>query len=232
MFTRTLLRSAIVLGVVSVGVPALGTLTATPAAAFCLRCGGFGFHVGPASSMLVRPGAVIHPTLPSAPLVTRLHTVPHISPAPDFRPRTSSAKVSSSGTKHGCANCRMYIPKQNADINPGGPSTLGSAWSGGSGQGAPSGGGNLSSGLAPASPASSGGGSGQFTSASVPAGGPSAGGPSTAGAATTPNAASTSTLTAVTVCMTPAGACPMERDVGTECQCRDAQGNVYDGIVK
>jgi hypothetical protein len=32
--------------------------------------------------------------------------------------------------------------------------------------------------------------------------------------------------------MTPAGSCPLERDVGTACQCKDMQGNVYDGIVK
>jgi hypothetical protein len=32
--------------------------------------------------------------------------------------------------------------------------------------------------------------------------------------------------------MTSAGSCAMERDVGTPCQCKDMQGNVYDGIVK
>jgi hypothetical protein len=32
--------------------------------------------------------------------------------------------------------------------------------------------------------------------------------------------------------MTRAGSCPMERDIGTACQCKDPRGNLYDGIVK
>jgi hypothetical protein len=57
---------------------------------------------------------------------------------------------------------------------------------------------------------------------------------------TSPNAANSNSaspnqnpeLTAVTVCMTQKGSCPMQRDVGTPCQCKDAQGHVYDGVVR
>jgi hypothetical protein len=107
----------------------------------------------------------------------------------------------------------------------------------------------------------SGGGPGQFTTANGPAntpgGGsrslndpasnrPSSGGSGATNGQATSNATTqsankantsasntrTTTLKAVTVCMTSAGSCPMERDVGSACQCKDTQGNVYDGIVK
>ena len=122
------------------------------------------------------------------------------------------------------------------------------------------GGGNGPSGLAATPPSSSGGGPGQFTTAGAPANdpagtrslnGPGSNRPSSGGASATktetaPNtttqnttkgnmaapSTTTTTLTAVTVCMTRAGSCPMERDIGTACQCKDARGNVYDGNVK
>ena len=249
MCTRLVLRSVIVLGVATAGIPTLGTLLATPAAAFCLgfRCGGFGgfgFHAGP--SMLARP---MSPSLAvPANQAARLH-VPHsISSTAALRTKTASPNAGSSGTSHhSCPTCRrLTIPKQNNDINPGGPATFVSASPGGSGQGA-AGGGNFTSGLASGS-GGGGGGTGQFSSASAPGNGQSTTSralndpaatsrSSTGGSALTrsqsaPSTTSTATLSAVTVCMTRAGSCPMERDIGSACQCKDTQGNIYDGVVK
>ena len=121
--------------------------------------------------------------------------------------------------------------------------------------------GNGPSGLAAVPPSSSGAGPGQFTTSGGPVNDspgarrsldPGSNRPSTGGASatkqteTTQNTTTqnttkanttapdtkTTALTAVTVCMTRAGSCPMERDIGTACQCKDAQGNRYDGIVK
>jgi len=248
---HAVVRSAAVLGVVAVGAPMIGPLSATPAAAFCfLRCGGFGFHGG-ASALLAHPGTLVHPgaitrpALASAPSMPRLSKLSHTSSTPDFRPKVHPPKTATQP--------RMYIPKHNNDITPGGPSTFGSASPGG-GQ---SGGGNGSVGSSGPAPSGDnfspglGGGSGQFSAANAPAGnsfsGPSrslnptdagnrrpSGGPSTTGAATSngTNARSLPPLTAVTVCMTRAGSCPMDRETGTACQCKDAQGNVYDGVVQ
>lgn len=257
MSTLSLRRSVIVLGVATLAVPAFGTLLATPAAAFCLlRCGGFGFHLGPSPMLLRRP---IAPSvaLPATSGMARPHIAHHIASVPDFHPKnaspkssspsTSSPKTSSSG---GTQLRHMLFPKQTTDVSPGGPSSVGSA--GGANFGGFSGlnqsGGNVTSGLAPNPPASSGSGSGEYSAASVPANASS--GPirslndpaatnrsSARGSAVTrslpaANAAPTATLTAVTVCMTRAGSCPMDREVGTACQCKDTQGNVYDGVVK
>jgi hypothetical protein len=151
-------------------------------------------------------------------------------------------------------------PAPGANTLPGGGAPGGgSASAGMSGPGTSRG--NTTSGLAPMPSPSSGGGPGQFTTAGGSANdspgtrslnGPASNRPSTGGAGatrteTTPNATTqgtvkgnttapntqpTATLTAVTVCMTRAGSCPMERDAGTACQCKDGQGNVYDGIIK
>jgi hypothetical protein len=246
----TVVRSAVVLGVVAVGAPVIGALSATPAAAFCfLRCGGFSFHSGASALLahprtLVHPGAITRPALASAPSMPHLSKLPHTSSTSNFRPKVHPPQTATQP--------RMYIPKHNNDITPGGPSTFGSAPSGGGQSG---GGGSVgSSGSAPSGDNFSpglGGGSGQFTAANAPASnsfsGPSrslnptdtgirrqSGGSSTTGAATSngANARSLPPLTAVTVCMTRAGSCPMDREIGTACQCKDVQGNVYDGVVQ
>jgi hypothetical protein len=34
------------------------------------------------------------------------------------------------------------------------------------------------------------------------------------------------------ICATRSGSCPMQRQVGTPCQCKDTQGHVFDGIAR
>jgi hypothetical protein len=54
--------------------------------------------------------------------------------------------------------------------------------------------------------------------------------PGTASAAAGPALASVSGLS--NICATRSGSCPMRRQVGTPCQCKDTQGRVFDGIAR
>src|SRR5579871_274312 len=126
MCTRLVLRSVIALGIATAGIPTLGTLLATPAAAFCLfRCGGFGglggfrLHAGP-SPLLARPMAP-SVAVPASQMV-RLHAPHTISPTAALHTKSTSSNAGSSGSSQHPR--RLAIPKQNTDVNPGGPSTF------------------------------------------------------------------------------------------------------------
>jgi hypothetical protein len=266
-------RSAAALGVVAVGIPALGTLLATPADAF----GFHFFHLGPTMPAAVRPPAMHSFAAPANQSIVS-HVRPHIASTPSTGIAVSrsapsrSLTVKSSPVKilrtqlpvvknTGSTNKKpeeLRIPAP-IQVNAGGPSAPGvgsmapinvPGGSGGSGQGGGnatfpdlsglgSAGDNGSSGQA--SP-SAGGGSGQYTTASVPPnrstrartsdGATATRRPPVGGSATTPTTTGAMTLTAVTACVTPVGACAIERDVGTACQCKDTLGRVYDGIVR
>jgi len=250
---RTASRSAVVLCAVAVGTPAVATLLATPAAALCFGCGGH-FHTGLASSMFVRRQAPSSFAVPANQQVTRLRSTQPLSPVTASRSVPSSPRLSkishpklpSSSDRKGSVLRSTRRPPSNSEFDPGGTSMNRFGSPGGLGQGVPGGDNSFSGGLDAVTPTSSGGRSGQLTSANR-TGGNAAGTTrslngagasnrsSTSGSGATNNATTSNTtadLTAVTVCMTRAGSCPMERDVGTACQCKDGQGNVYDGIVK
>ncbi len=81
-----------------------------------------------------------------------------------------------------------------------------------------------------------GGGSGQYTTTGFPGSSEQLSGPgsprSVPGGSAPAKPTSGPVLTAVAACVTPKGSCPMQRDLGTACQCKDQQGNLYDGIMK
>jgi hypothetical protein len=267
---RLLTRPVALLGVLAAGVPVLGALLATPAAAF-----GFGFHGVAASPMFARRQTTPSPMMPANRGAVRFHQqhVPSTatvstttaavramrakSPASALAETRSGASktthISGSTCKKGSCLRSRITRIATGDAQPGGPSTAATQTSS-FGQGGAAGGLRME--------APGGSGPGQLTAAGTPAntsvGGvrslndpgsnrSSTGGTSATRTETTPNATTqgsvkgnttapntkpTTTLTAVTVCMTPAGSCPMERDVGTPCQCKDVQGNIYDGIIK
>jgi hypothetical protein len=215
---RTVLRSAIVLGVVAAGVSALDLVLATPAAARCFGHGcAYRYHARPAYPAYVRRAAM-----------------PRWSMAPGQRRHGAPVQrnpTAASFSPHGCKHCYQRNPNA-ATVSPHGPAGIsnpsgasfsphGSGGGGGSGQ-------YTTTGL----PGSSNGQlSGPGSSRSAPAGtGASAQGVPGGAAPTKP--ASNPTLTAVAACVTPKGSCPMQRDLGTACQCKDQQGNFYDGIMK
>jgi uncharacterized membrane protein YgcG len=220
---RTVLRSAIVLGVVAAGVSALDLLLATPAAAWCFGYGcGYRYHARPAYPAYFRRAAM-----------------PHWSMAPWQRPHGASVQTNptaSTSSSHGCKQCRQRNPNA-ATVSPHGPAG-GANPSGASFSPYGSGGGGGGYG------AGGGGGSGQYTTSGYPGSSsgnrPSQTAPTGTGASTTgapggsaaTKPASNPVLTAVAACVTPKGSCPMQRDLGTACQCKDQQGNLYDGIMK
>jgi hypothetical protein len=228
---RTLLRSAIVLGVVATGVSALDLLLATPAAAWCYGFGCYRYHARPAYPAYYRRAAM-----------------PRWSMAPWRRHGASVQRnpTASTSSQHGCKHCYQRNPNAAA-VSPHGPAggagPTGASFSpygsGGGGGGYGSGGGGRygsdggggGSGQYTTSGSSSGQSGGNRSSQSGPAGtGASATGVPGGSAATKPT--SGSVLTAVAACVTPKGSCPMQRDLGTACQCKDQQGNLYDGIMK
>jgi hypothetical protein len=225
---RTVLRSAIVLGVVAAGVSALDLLLAPPAAAWCYGYGCYRYHARPAYPAYFRRAAM--PRWSMAPWQRR-----HVAPV-------QSNSTASTSSSHGCKQCRQRNPNA-ATVSPHGPS--GGATSSGAGfspYGSGSGGGGYGSGDG------GGGGSGQYTTSGYP--GSSNGqvsGPGSPRSASTGTGASATgvpggsapakptsgpVLTAVAACVTQKGSCPMQRDLGTACQCKDQQGNLYDGIMK
>jgi hypothetical protein len=249
---RMLSRPIALLGLLAAGVPVLGALLATPAAAFCLGGCGFRFNGGASSPMFAR-----RPMMPSAALsanrsVVRLHEPRRVPSTATVSTTTAAARVmrarslasASAGTTTGASkrphtgasHLHSRVTKvATGDAQPGGPSIAATQTSSFS-QGGAAGGFHVGT------PGGSGP-SGPGALADTSAGGvkslnglgsnrASSGGPGAASSQTTPNTRTTTILKAVTVCMTPAGSCPMERDVGTACQCQDMQGNVYDGIVK
>jgi hypothetical protein len=211
---RTVLRSAIVLGVVAAGVSALDLVLATPAAARCFGYGcGYRHYARPAYPAYVRRAAM--PRWSIAPWQRR-----HAAPVQ----RNPTAASSSS---HGCKQCRYQRNPNAATVSPHGPAGISN----------PSG--------ASFSPyGSGGGGSGQYTTTGFPGSsngqlsGPGSprSAPAGTGASATGvpggSAATNPVLTAVAACVTPRGSCAMQRDLGTACQCKDQQGNSYDGIMK
>ena len=203
---RTVLRSAIVLGAVVAGVSALDLVLATPAAARCFGYGcGYRYHARPAYPAHVRRGAM--PRWSMAP-GQRRHGVP-------VQRNPASASVS----PHGCTQCRQRTPN-SAAVSPHGPAGITN----------PSG-----ASFSPYGPGG-GGGSGQFTTTGLPGSSEQLSGPgslrSAPGGSAPAKPTSSPVLTAVAACVTPKGSCPMQRDLGTACQCKDQQGNLYDGIMK
>jgi hypothetical protein len=270
---RMLARPVAVLAILAASVPAIGTLFATPAAAFGFRLQGGG-GAPMFARRLMAPSAALSANRSTVPL-NQSHRVPSTaqvstttaavravranalaSALADTKSGASrTTPVRGSACKRGCL--RSHVTRiATGDAQPGGSAlpggngVAGGVRMGTTGGGGPSGGGPV------ASP-SLGSGPGQFTTADTPAstsgGGTRSlnylgsnrapgGGVGTTSGQATPNATSkggtavpntrTTTLRAVTECMTSAGSCPMERDVGTACQCKDMQGHVYDGIVK
>jgi hypothetical protein len=230
---RTVLRSAIVLGVVAAGVSALDLLLATPAAARCFGYGcGYRYHARPAYPAYFRRAAM--PRWSMAPWQRR-----HGNP------------MASTSSSHGCKHCYQRNPNA-ATVSPHGPgggagptgASFSPYGSGGGGGGYGSGGGGRygsDGGGGGYASGGGGGGSGQYTTSGSSGGNrPSQSGPAGTGASTTgvPGGSaatkhgSNPVLTAVAACVTPKGSCPMQRDLGTACQCKDPQGNFYDGIMK
>jgi hypothetical protein len=211
---RTILRSAIVLGAVVAGVSALDLVLATPAAA---RCFGYGcayrYHARPAYPVYFRRAAPRWS-------MTRRHGVP-------VQRNPSAASFST----HGCKHCYQRNPNA-ATVSPHGPAGISN----------PSG-----ASFSPQGPGG-GGGSGQYTTSGLPGAsngqlsgpgssrnppaGPGASAKDVPGGAAPTKPAANPTLTAVAACVTPKGSCAMQRDLGTACQCKDQQGNLYDGIMK
>lgn len=209
--TRTVLRSAIVLGAVVAGVSALDLVLATPAAA---RCFGYGcayrYHARPAYPAYVRRAAPRWS-------MSRRNGVP-----------VQRNPTGASFSPHGCKNCYQRNPNA-ATVSPHGPAGISN----------PSG-----AGFSPHG-SGGGGGSGQYTTTGLPGASsgqlsgpgssrnaPASTGASAQGGSAPTKPASNPVLTAVAACVTPKGSCPMQRDLGTACQCKDQQGNLYDGIMK
>jgi len=202
---RTVLRSAIVLGAVVAGVSALDLVLATPAAARCFGYGcGYRYHARPAYPVYFRRAAPRWSMAPGQ----RRHGVP-------VQRNPASASVS----PHGCTQCRQRTPN-SAAVSPHGPAGITN----------PSG-----ASFSPYGPGG-GGGSGQYTTTGFPGSSEQLSGPgsprSVPGGSAPAKPTSGPVLTAVAACEPPKGSCPMQRDLGTACQCKDQQGNLYDGIMK
>jgi hypothetical protein len=203
---RSVLRSAIVLGAVVAGVSALDLVLATPAAARCFGYGcGYRYHARPTYPAYVRRAAM--PRWSIAPWQRR-----HAAPV---QRNPTAASIS----PHGCKHCYQRNPNAAA-VSPHGPTGITN----------PSG-----ASFSPYGPGG-GGGSGQYTTTGFPGSSEQLSGPgstrSAPGGSAPAKPTSGPVLTAVAACVTPKGSCPMQRDLGTACQCKDQQGNLYDGIMK
>jgi hypothetical protein len=241
---RMLARLVALLAVVAAAVPVVGGLLATPAAAF-----GLHLQSGSAAPMFARRSMA-----PSAVLSANRGTVSlqsyRVPSTAKVSTRTAAAGAVRAPSLPRTTHVRSNVTRiATGDAVPGGSSTIapggGSALPGGGIVGAGNG---PAGGFRTATPGATADTSGGTRSLNDPGWNRSSiTGTGTTNSQTTtntttqsttktnttaPNTRTTTTLRAVTVCMTSAGACPMERDVGTACQCKDMQGNVYDGIVK
>jgi hypothetical protein len=225
---RTVLRPVIVLGVAIAGVQALAALVVDPAQAACrTRECAQREHSHVSSWWYHRRGPSSNGPQ------TAKHKDHHYQYTPD------PMQVSPHGPSQRPPNSTLASPKA-IPISPSGPAI---STSPGSGQFSPYGPSRGAGGGQSNTSPADGRGLQDLSVRRVPSGGnnpASASLPPPNPNETSPNSASPNTnnpdpnsaLTAVTVCMTQKGSCPMQRDVGTPCQCKDAQGQIYDGVVR